>query len=176
MINKLLLIIICWLLSANLLLSQSKRDKIDYKELCFCPTFCLGDSVQKLEKNFILHKVDTIAEDEIVGNTEITIYSIEENTFFEESPRHFGYITSFSTSNQMFGIDAYNLRIGSYVDSVYLQSIFPISYKQMTKNQNFNGNGTLWIDIINNPFYLDQVFIISFLNMQITSMSIFTYN
>jgi hypothetical protein len=174
--NKLFSIFVCWLLSANLLLSQSKRDKIDYKDLCFCPTFCLGDSVQKLEKNFILHKVDTIAEDEIVGNVEITIYFSENNIFFEENPRHFGYITSFSSSNPIFGIDAYNLKIGSYVDTVYLQSVFPISYKQAKESYNFNGNGTLWIDIINNPFYLDQVLIISFTNMQISSLSIFTYN
>jgi hypothetical protein len=171
--NKLLLITICWLLSANLLLSQAKRDKIDYKDLCFCHTFCLGDSVQKVKNVFIIQKTDTLI-DEMDGEI-TTRYIYDNNTIFEDIS-NMGYITGFSTSNENFGLNLYKLQINSVVSISSLESLLPLSYHEMVEEFTYsNGNSVLHIDIINNPTYMQQVLVIYFENMRISSIAISTY-
>jgi hypothetical protein len=171
--NKLFSIFACLLLLTNVVLSQSKRDKIAYKDLCFCHTFCLGDSVQKVKNAFIIQKTDTLI-DEMDGQI-TTRYIYDNNTVFEDIS-NVGYINSFSTSNEDFGLNIYKLNINSIVSISYLQSLLPLSYDEMVEKYTYsNGNSVLHIDIINNPTYMQQVLVIYFENMRISSIAILTY-
>jgi hypothetical protein len=151
---------------------QSKRDKIEYKDLCFY-SFCLGDSVQKIKSTFAIQTIDTLVDETSEGS--ITKY-VFNNTIFEEIPSRIGRINSFSSSDTIFGLKLYNLKVGATVDKMFLQSKFPLSYNNMVEKTTFvNGNSILQISIINNPFNMHQMLSIYFKDMQITGIAIITY-